>query len=452
MIRNHRLFFSLFLLFLVLPLHQASGAQRRSPIVIAVEKVGPAVVNISTTVKSRVSPFFAFPGNDFFKDFFPEMFSRELTRTSLGSGVIIDGRNGYIVTNHHVISGASKIKVVTSDKKEYQAILLGSVPCLDLALLQVVNPEGLPEIRMGNSDDLMIGETVIAIGNPFGLSHTVTTGVVSAINRSVRAGDQVYRNFIQTDASINPGNSGGPLLNIEGNLIGINTAIYQKAQGIGFSIPINKAKRIIEELIQAGEVRFPWIGLEVQELTAQLRRFFGFQPERGGILVSDVLKEGPASGSGIKRGDILTAIEGVTIASLSDYREILGEFTPSDPLQLKIFRKGVEKTLSIKPRSFPLELALDLVDRRLGIRVRELSAIEKRRYGIQGGLKIKEVRQDSEAGKIGLRPGDLILKVNNRGIGTIDDFKKIISRNHFQPTIQIIVQRGSQGVILTLPF
>ncbi|MGD9041243.1 MAG: trypsin-like peptidase domain-containing protein, partial [Desulfobacteraceae bacterium] len=202
---------------------------RRSAVVVTVEKVSPSVVNISTVVQERVGPMFPFSRDDFFKDFFPDFFSREYTRTSLGSGVIIDGSKGYIITNHHVIARASKIKVITSDQKEYEGRVLGSDPRSDLAVLKIEVKQKLPEIEMGNSDDLMIGETVIAIGNPFGLSHTVTTGVVSALDRSVRTEEHIYRRFIQTDASINPGNSGGPLLNIEGDLIGINTAIYQKA-------------------------------------------------------------------------------------------------------------------------------------------------------------------------------------------------------------------------------
>ena len=184
---------------------------RRSPVVMAIEKVGPSVVNISTVVQERVRQAFPFSGNDFFRDFFPDFFTREFTRTSLGSGVIIDGAKGYIVTNHHVVARATEIKVITSEKKEFMARIVGSAPRSDLAILQIdVKGRPLPEVKMGRSDDLMIGETVIAIGNPFGLSHTVTTGVISALERNVRSENQVFRRFIQTDASINPGNSGAP--------------------------------------------------------------------------------------------------------------------------------------------------------------------------------------------------------------------------------------------------
>jgi serine protease Do len=428
------------------------GASRRSAVVITVEAVSPAVVNISTVVKERVSPFFPFSGDDFFRDFFPDLFSREYARTSLGSGVIIDGAKGHIVTNHHVVSKATEVKVITADQKEFQARILGSDPRSDLAVLLIESAEKLPEVRMGDSDDLMIGETVIAIGNPFGLSHTVTTGVVSALNRTVRSDGHVYRYFIQTDASINPGNSGGPLLNIDGDLIGINTAIYQKAQGIGFAIPINKVKRIVHELIHSGEVRFPWLGLEIQELTAGLSTYFGLPAEKMGVLVSDVIQGGPSEQAGLKRGDVLTALEGMPVYSPPDYREILAEFTPGVPLQLKIFRKGKQLTIPVTPSVFPLELALQEVDHRLGIRVGEVDSAIRNQYGLGGGVSIEQVRRDSEAGRIGLQPGDLILKVNDMPIGSLEEFKKAIAKYHHHQSLTLLVRRGPHGYSLTLPF
>jgi len=293
---------------------------------------------------------------------------------------------------------------------------------------------------------------VIAIGNPFGLSHTVTTGVVSALDRSVRSEKHIYRHFIQTDASINPGNSGGPLLNIEGALIGINTAIYQKAQGIGFAIPVNKAKRIVRELIHSGEVLFPWLGLATQELTTQLKTSFGFPVGKHGILVSEAIRGGPAARAGLKRGDILITLEGLPITSLSDYRNALAEFTPGDAIRLRLFRKGNELTVSIQPSAFPLDLALDLVYRRLGIKVGEMDRATRRRLGMEGGVVIKEVRGNSEAGQIGLKPGDLIIKVNSMPIKDVGGFKKAITRFHHLPSLTLIVQRGPIGYSLTLPF
>ena len=443
---------TLLLVFSIFFLAKADGSVRRNGVVVAVEKVSPAVINISTIVQERVSPLFPFSRDNFFRDFFPDLFSREYTRTSLGSGVIIDGSRGYIVTNHHVVAKATQIKIITSDGKEFQAKILGSDPRSDLAVLKIEAEQKLPEIEMGNSDDLMIGETVIAIGNPFGLSHTVTTGVISALNRAVRTEERVYRNFIQTDASINPGNSGGPLLNIDGELIGINTAIYQKAQGIGFAIPINKARRIVKELLNAGEVRLPWIGLELQELTAELRNYFGVPKETTGALVNDVVHGSPAAKAGLKRGDIILSLEEIPISSPQDYRESLEEFISTDRLRLTIFRKGKEIKVSVQPAVFPLDYSLDLVYHRLGIQVGDLDKDTRKKYGLKGAVSIEKVRKDSEAGRIGLEPGDLILQVNDMPVKDLEEFKKAISRYRHLQALTLLVRRGPYGYSLTLPF
>jgi Do/DeqQ family serine protease len=428
----------------------AKESLRRSAIVVAVEKVSPAVVNISTTVTEKVSPFFPFGGEDFFKDFFPEMFSREYKHSSLGSGVIIDGEKGYLITNHHVVAKATEIKVITSNQKEFKGRSLGSDPRSDLAIIKIDAKEKLPEAKLGDSEDLMIGETVIAIGNPFGLTHTVTTGVVSALDRSVRAEDRVYRHFIQTDASINPGNSGGPLLNIDGDVIGINTAIYQKAQGIGFAIPINKTKRIVKELLRAGEVQPPWLGLELQELTPELQRHFSLPGGSGGVLVSDVYENSPADRAGVKRGDVVRWVEGTSVTSLSDYQEALAEFTTGDRITLQLFRRGKEISLPLQPATFPPELALETVYRRLGIKVGE-----GRRGGAgqqRSGVSIEEVRPDSEAARIGLKPGDLIAQINEVAVTGLEDFKKAISQYHHLISLNLVVRRGPYAYSITLPF
>jgi Do/DeqQ family serine protease len=451
--RRRTTFFLSLIVFLGLTtVEETRASERRTPVVVAVEKVSPAVVNISTIVREQVRPSFPFSRDDFFRDFFPDFFGREYTYTSLGSGVIIDGSKGHIITNHHVVARATEIKVIVSDEKEYKARILGSDPRSDLAVLKIEAEGRLPELHMGNSDDLMIGETVIAIGNPFGLSHTVTTGVVSALERSVRTDERVYRHFIQTDASINPGNSGGPLLNIDGELIGINTAIYQKAQGIGFAIPINKARRIVKELLRAGEVRFPWIGVEIQEITREMETFFSLQEGDKGVLVSDVFEGSPAARAGLKRGDVLVKIEGADLESPEDYRQVLSEYTPSDLLKITLLRKGKRQDIVVQPTAFPLDLALDLVFIRLGIKVGEMDRATKMRYGQEEGVLIEEVTKDSEAGKIGLESGDLILKVNDILIKDLDAFKRAVSRNHQQPSLTLIVQRGRYGYSLTLPF
>jgi len=450
--------FSIFLaLALIFTAPFCAGAEgkfvsRRNAVVEAIERASPAVVNIRTMVQERVSPVFPFSGEDFFKDFFPDFFTREYTHTSLGSGVIIDGHRGYILTNHHVIERATEIKVITAAKKEYEAKVVGTDPRSDLAVLKVDPGEPLKELEMGNSDDLMIGETVIAIGNPFGLSHTVTTGVVSALERSVRAGDQVYRHFIQTDASINPGNSGGPLLNILGELVGINTAIYQKAQGIGFAIPINKAKRIVKELLRSGEVRFPWLGLEVQDLTPQLRAYFDLRELASGVLVSDVHAQGPAARAGIKRGDILLDLEGIPLTSSSSYHDALAEYTPSDRIRITILRNKKRQQVHVQATAFPKGLALEIVRQRLGIEVDEMVPGALKRHGLEGGVAIRGIRSGSEAARIGLKEGDIILGVNDVPVTDMEKFKEAISRVHHLPSLTLLIRRGPYGYSVTLPF
>ena len=298
--------------------------QRETPVVNAVRKVGPAVVNISSQyeVRKRANPFSGF-GMDpffdsFFKDFFDPGLEQRYQRSSLGSGVIIDGKRGFILTNAHVIEKTGTIKIVLNDEREFEAQLVGADPDSDLAVLRIESKTPLPAIEMGNSDDLMIGETVIAIGNPFGFSHTVTTGVISALNRSIRTDDRVFQDFIQTDASINPGNSGGPLLDINGDLIGINTAIYAKAQGIGFAIPINKARRIISDLIRHGEVIPAWIGIVVQDIDNKLAKYLKI-PGSKGVIVKEVEKNSPAIEAGIREGDIVLSVGNKKIQSGQDF-------------------------------------------------------------------------------------------------------------------------------------
>jgi Do/DeqQ family serine protease len=303
------------------------GSNRETAVVKAVRKISPAVVNISSAVqiRKRTSPFSGFGFNpffeEFFKDFFDPRFERRREYTSLGSGVIIDGTKGLILTNAHVIQKTGTIKVVLEDEREFEAKIVGTDPDSDLAVLKIDSEQDLPAINMGSSEDLMIGETVIAIGNPFGFSHTVTTGVISALNRSIRAEDRVYHDFIQIDASINPGNSGGPLLNINGDLVGINTAIYAKAQGIGFAIPIGKARKIISDLIQYGEVIQAWIGITVQTIDDKLAGYLKI-PVKKGIIVTSVEPQSPAQNAGLQESDIILSIDRKKINSISDYLSI----------------------------------------------------------------------------------------------------------------------------------
>jgi Do/DeqQ family serine protease len=449
------------LLLLLVPVFAPPGwglnSERESPVVKAVRKVSPAVVNISSSheVRKRANPFSGFGMDpffeEFFKDFFDPRFESRRRSTSLGSGVIIDGQRGFILTNAHVIERSGNIKVVLEDEREFGAKIVGADPDSDLAVLQIDSPNRLPSIEMGSSDDLMIGETVIAIGNPFGFSHTVTTGVISAVDRSIRTDERVFLDFIQIDASINPGNSGGPLLNINGDLIGINTAIYAKAQGIGFAIPINKAKKIISDLIQFGEVIQTWIGISVQNLDKKLAGYLKV-PGKKGVMVKALEPDSPASSAGLKEGDIILAIGNKKIASVQDYWSVKKTYAAGDTLKTKIWRNGKIETLAIKSRVFPLEMADDLALRLMGIRVEDLTPETREYYGIavRQGVVITEIDGRSDLAKIGARPGDVIRQIDDTAIASKDDFKKAIVKYRQRRSVVILLQRGDQGYYITL--
>ena len=453
------LFVLLFLLFSLVypPSGWSLRSERESPVVRAVRKVSPAVVNISSSyaVRKRANPFSGFGMDpffeEFFNDFFDPRFERRQESASLGSGVIIDGKRGLILTNAHVIEKASKIKIVLEDEREFDAKIIGADPDSDLAVLQIDSPNRLPAIEMGSSDDLMIGETVIAIGNPFGFSHTVTTGVISALNRSVRSEDMVFHDFIQIDASINPGNSGGPLLNIEGDLIGINTAIYAKAQGIGFAIPINKAKKIIADLIEFGEVIQAWIGIRVQNLDRKLANYLNV-PDKKGIVVKAVEPGSPALKSGLKKGDIILAIDSKKIASPRDYWSIKKAYAAGDLLKARIWRNNKVKTVSIKTRVFPMERAEKLAFRTMGIRVENINQQNRNYYRLltREGVVISEIANGSHLDRIGARPGDVIRQIDDITISNKDDFKKAVVKYRQKQSVVILLQRGDQGYYITV--
>lgn len=426
---------------------RAETFSRKTPVVLAVERAGPAVVNISTrqTVSGRAGPFRSFEGDDlfswFFRDFFEPSRRPERTRTSLGSGVIIDGEKGFILTNEHVVGQGTRIMVSLGDEREYKAELVGSDPDSDLAVLQIKTEKKIPALAMGDSSSLMIGETVIAIGNPFGLTHTVTTGVISAVNRSLRAGDRVYRDFIQTDASINPGNSGGPLLNINGQLIGINTAIYDKAEGIGFAIPINRAKRIIQDLISYGEVHPAWLGLSLQTLDARLARYFRTSAT-GGALITGLDSDGPAAGSGLKRGDVIVNLGQRQVKSVDDYEDILKSHTAREKIELTALRQEHSLTFIIQARTFPLKKAGKLGWDRYGLVVAEARK--------KGRVVIDRVRPESPAGRIGLKTGDIIHQINEIKIVSKESYLKAMAKYRFRLGISAIVQRGRTAYRITL--
>ncbi len=438
----------------------AGPFERETPVVRAVRIISPAVVNISSEyeIQQRAYPFSG-RGHDaffdfFFRDFFDPGFERKSKRTSLGSGVIIDGQRGFILTNSHVIQSTGAVKVLLQDGREYSARVKGSDPDSDLAVLQIDSDSPLPSVKMGYSEDLMIGETVIAIGNPFGFSHTVTTGVVSAINRSIRTEDAVYHNFIQTDASINPGNSGGPLLNINGELIGINTAIYAKAQGIGFAIPINTAKRIVSDLIQFGEVIPIWTGVVVQQLDLRLARYLGLPDNVKGVLAREVEIGSPAEKAGILAGDVILSVADVPVESEDSFVSSLRKFAAGDQIVFDVMTNGKRRRATLTATVFPLEKAMDLSERLLGIRVEDLTRTNRKKYnvGAEEGVVITKVAENSYLSRIGVLPGDTILKIDETAVQNVEVYKEAIVKYRMKSSAVILLQRGDRGYYITVRF
>lgn len=426
---------------------------RRTPLVEAVEKVSPAVVNIYTTEVSRSvrNPFRSFNNkffDQFFKDFIPPTTSQ---KRSLGSGVLIN-KEGFVLTNEHVISKAEKIHVTLSDKQEFEASVIGADTKSDLAIIQIKSNKSLPYIKMGRSDDLMIGEQVLAIGNPFGLHHTVTTGIISALNRNIRAGEtRVYSDFIQVDASINPGNSGGPLLNINGSLIGINTAIYQKAEGIGFAIPINHAKRIVDELIRYGKVRRGWLGVSVQELGPRLSRHFKLEGKNG-VLVVKVAKKSSAEKAGLQSGDIILAVDGHDVRNKSDFRGRMASYAVGNSIQFVILRDGKKIRQRVRVSPISKNYVKEFTRNWFGFKVKKNNERFARanRLSTFKGMVVVEVIPSSPAGRIGIKPGDVIRQMNQKRVDNEKDYDKAVEDINNPDRVLLLVQRGLQGYYVTL--
>ncbi|HEU4521851.1 MAG TPA: trypsin-like peptidase domain-containing protein, partial [Thermoanaerobaculia bacterium] len=381
----------------VQPIPATVSPARRSPVAVVAHNVLPAVVNIQTeaTIRRRaVDPYFDPFG------FFGSR-ERQYTSQSLGSGFVWSA-DGIIVTNNHVIEGASRITVNFNDGSQLPARLIGVDPDSDLAVLRV-DAKQLVAAPIGTSSDLMIGETVVAVGNPFGLSGTVTTGVVSALGRSVPSQEKgrTFTDFIQTDASINPGNSGGPLLNIEGRVIGINVAIYAQAQGIGFAIPVDRARKVIQDLVEYGAVHSAWIGAVTTTLTPEEARRHDLQAARGALVVR-VFRGSPAETAGLRTGDVITAVNGRAIDSREAFSTQTATAIAGGTLTLQIVRDGENRTVSIRPVDPPSALGLTILQEVAGLGV----ADQSRR------VVIDTVNRGSRAAEIGLAPGDMIIGVN----------------------------------------
>jgi len=438
-------------------LNDEISQQRSNAIVLAANKVSPAVVSI-TVIQTRVvasSPFFSpFTDeffNDFFRDFFPEHYYKQQIK-SLGTGIIISS-DGYILTNEHVISNATDIHITLPDGRQFKGEVVVSDVMSDLALLKV-DAKNLPFAELGDSDDLMIGEWVIALGNPFGFlledtRPTVTVGVISALNRAIKStrDDRFYKNMIQTDAAINPGNSGGPLVNILGQVIGINTFIFTSgggSEGIGFARPINVAKKFVAEAKAFGKVRKPWIGLWVQNITDEIAR--AMEIDRKGILVSGIDADSPAERAGIKEGDRVVSVNGHTIHKVADWDRFIANVFVGDTIKLRLMREG--DSLNV---DFVVEELKELEGTRIkyGIYVEDINPrlIKKYKLRYKDGVVVTKVEKNSIGEKLGIKPGDVILGVGKKRIRDKDDFKYALKNLHDS---YFIIDRG--GFIIQLYF
>src|SRR5437762_12908352 len=414
----------------------------------AADRVTPAVVDVSAVPRKQSGEeaperFREFFGEEFYERFFRRR-PREEARAS-GSGVLVDPR-GYVLTNNHVIENAQDITVRLSDGRKFTAKLVGRDPKTDLAVLKVDAPALLPVAELGDSDQLRVGQWAIAIGNPFGLDRTVTVGIVSATARN-RVGVATYENFIQTDASINPGNSGGPLLNLDGKVIGINTAIVAAGQGIGFSIPINQAKEVMRQLIASGRVVRGWLGIAIQDVTDELAGTFGV---REGVLVAEVVKGGPAEAAGVRQGDVIVELNGAPIKEVPDLQRRAAAVTPGQPGRLKVIRERKPVALSVTVTEMPAEepvLAGAPEDEGWGLSVEPLTGEAAAQLGltIAAGLLVTDVVAGSPADKAGLRRGDVIVEVGKKPVADPATLFRTLAQLKPGDRVLVFVQRPSSG-------
>jgi serine protease Do len=408
---------------------------RRTPIVVAVEKVRGAVVNVSAEELVRIRvPSRADSMADLFGDLFAQpRFKRGYQVTSLGSGVIVSP-DGYVLTNAHVVERGARFRVGLLDGRELLAKVVGTDPSSDLAILKLDAKEKLPYATLGRSEGLLPGETVIAIGNPFGLSHTVTTGVVSAVHRNFKTGNRTLFDFVQTDASINPGNSGGALLDIEGRLVGVNTAILgDRNAGIGFAIPIDRARRIADDLIAHGEVREGYLGISVDDLPP---REGAAEGSSGGVRVTAVEPGSPAERAGVRRGDAVASVDGVEPSSAEEFRSRVRDLAIGEEARLELVRGGARVPAAIKAVELAGERVMELVARRTG-----LSLGEERAQG-RTFVVVRKVARGSEAAELGLQAGDLVREVNSSEVSTLAELRRAASRARRSGRLVLLVQRG----------
>jgi len=439
------------------------GPLSGQPFVPIAKLAKASVVNVSSVKKAKQegqsfqSPFFDDP---FFRRFFGEEFERrmpaprEFQQQGLGSGVIVTS-DGYIITNNHVVEGADELNVSLPDKRTFNAKVIGTDPKTDLAVIKI-DVSNLPALPWGDASQLEVGEMVLAVGNPFGLSQTVTMGIISAIGRA-NVGIVDYEDFIQTDAAINPGNSGGALVNLKGELIGINTAIFSQSggyMGIGFAIPSTMAKSVMQSLIKHGKVIRGWIGLSIQDVTPDLAKEFG-ATESKGALVEDVLEDSPASKAKIERGDIITTYDGVTVRDSNHLRGLVADTAPGTTARLSVLRDKKTMDLNITIGELPKELAKASRDgSRKGEHALAGLIVENARLSgrskMSSGVVVTDIEPDSSAERAGLQKGDVIREINRKPVKDVKDFERLTSQLSPRSTVLVLVKRGNSTIFLSI--
>lgn len=423
------------------------------------EKLAPSVVNVKVTKIEKAGldqiPFRGAPFDDFFKHFFGENFQMPNQRPvqGAGSGVIISD-DGYILTNNHVVEGAQEVTVTLADQRDFKAEVVGRDPKTDLAILKISAGKNLPAAKMGDSNQLRVGDWVIAIGNPFGLSHTVTSGIVSAKGRIIGAGP--YDDFIQTDASINPGNSGGPLFDMNGQVVGINTAIVPNGQGIGFAIPVNTAKPLIPQLVKNGKVTRGYIGVNIQSISPDIAKAMKLGNDKG-ALVADVISGGPADEAGIARGDVIVAFNGKTVKDSHDLPTMVAATPIGDKATVTVLRDGKEKEIRVKIAELPsdgtsVESSAKPAEGKWGLQLQDLTPEIARQLGLETdhGVLIAGVQPGSPADDASIRQGDVILEVNRHPVKTAQEVKKEIDKAKDKNSLLLLVQRDQARMFVAL--
>lgn len=424
-----------------------------------VSTVSPAVVNISTTkVRQReTDSLFDSPFFDLFSPFNEFGMPKKWKEKSLGSGVIVSS-DGYIITNNHVVEKGEEIRVTLFDRSTFRGKLVGADPKTDIAIIQI-DASSLPTLTWGDSEKLQVGEFVLAIGNPYSLNHTVTMGIISAVGRA-NVGIADYEDFIQTDAAINPGNSGGPLVNVKGELIGINTAIFSRTggyQGIGFAVPSNMVRVIMDQLVQIGKVTRGWIGVTIQELTPELSQKFGADRTQG-ALVSDVMKDSPAAKAGIKRGDIILAFNGKTVKDVSNLRNMVAQSKIGNEVKIKILRSGKEYAVKVTIIEFPRarEVAEVVPDHSTaeaeaevltGLTIMDLTKETLKQLGFnknERGVVVVKVETGSPADDAQIRKGDIINEINKKKIDSVEDFNRVASNMKKNEMVLLFINRSGK--------